>query len=92
MGISGHILGERKLRKLNRETGMDFDRAYNRNGQGEARMIDERGDCLHFWVDFRTMEVELLEFPMHWTSCPAPSPLRLARTRLAAHLQDQEGR
>jgi len=71
MGIGGHMLGARKLRQLNRMIpGYDFDRAYNRNGQGGARVIDEHGECLHYWVDFRTWEVELEERPIHWTSCP----------------------
>lgn len=71
MGISGHMLGEKKLARLNRETGNNFDRAYNRNGFGAARTFDERGECLHFAVNFKTLEVEMIEFPTHWSSCPS---------------------
>ena len=71
MGIGGHILGPRKLRELNRMIpGFDFDRAYNRNGVGGARMIDERGECIHFAVNYKTWETDMIEFPTHWASCP----------------------
>jgi hypothetical protein len=74
MGIAGHILGDRKLRQLNREfPGYDFDRAYRYHGPTYARMIDERGDCVHFECDHVTGEVRMIEFPTHWTSCPLRS-------------------
>jgi hypothetical protein len=71
MGIGGHMLGERKLRRLNRETGMVFDRAYNRNGTGVARIKDETG-CRHFFVSFQTWEFEEIPEPTHWWSCHHP--------------------
>ena len=69
MGIAGHILGERKLRALQRWSGIDFDRAYNRNGSGGARVI-ENGECRHYWVDFRAQTVEADPWAFHWYSCP----------------------
>lgn len=69
MGIGGHMLGPRKLRKLNRETGMEFDRAFNRDGVGGARLLDENGECRHYWINFRTMEIELVLNASHWSSC-----------------------
>lgn len=69
MGISGHILGDRKLRQTNRMTGMAFDRAYNRNGHGVGRLIED-GECKHYFIDFRTWETELILEPTHWASCP----------------------
>lgn len=69
MGISGHILGERKLRALQRWSGIPFDRAYNRNGAGGARVV-WHGICRHYWVDFREKRIELDPRPTHWHSCP----------------------
>lgn len=69
MGISGHILGERKLRALQRWSGIPFDRAYNRNGAGGARVV-WHGICRHYWVDFREKRIELDPRPTHWFSCP----------------------
>jgi hypothetical protein len=69
VGISGHILGDRKLRQVNRNTGMHFDRAYNRNGIGVGR-LQEDGQCVHYFIDFHTWEVEKILEPTHWTSCP----------------------
>lgn len=69
MGISGHILGARKLSKLNRETGIQFDRAFNRNGLGAGRVVSE-GECIaHYSIDFRNLVVELEAEPQHWWSC-----------------------
>jgi hypothetical protein len=75
MGISGHILGPRKLRRLQRETGLPFDRAYNRNGVGAARIVDDAG-CHHYWIDFRDYRVEPIDRPTHWSSCPTDPRLR----------------
>lgn len=69
MGISGHILGERKLRRVNRETGMEFDRAFNRNGRGIGRLVED-GICYHYFIDFSTWETERILQPTHWSSCP----------------------
>lgn len=68
MGISGHILGPRKLRKLVRETGMPFDRAYRRNNYGGGRVAYD-GTCLHYEIDFTTMSVMPIINPTHWSSC-----------------------
>lgn len=71
MGISGHILGERKLRQLNREfPGYNFDRAYRYHGPTYARAIDESGHCRHFMANHVLHEVTQIEDPMHWSSCP----------------------
>lgn len=69
MGIAGHILGEKKMRKLNRETGMNFDRAFNRNGQGVGRVLFGATDT-HYAIDFTTYEIAYIDDPTHWTSCP----------------------
>ena len=74
MGIGGHILGDKKLNRLNRDTGFNFDRAYNRNGYGEGRLIDEDGRCKHFSIDFPSMVVELDTKARHWVSCPPRTP------------------
>lgn len=73
MGVNGHMLGERKLRQLNRQTGMLFDRAYNRDGAGEARLWGADG-CEHYWVDYETWEVKREPHPVHWASCSASQP------------------
>lgn len=70
MGISGHILGDRKLRQLQRLTGLPFDRAYRYHDTGGARLIDEDGRCRHYIVNFRTGEALLQERTIHWSSCP----------------------
>lgn len=69
MGIGGHILGERKLRQLQRKTGVPFDRAYRRNHYCEARLVNG-SVCVHFTVDWQTGEVWEITQPIHWTSCP----------------------
>lgn len=70
MGISGHILGDRKLRQLNRESGMDFDRAYRYHGPYYARRINADGRCEHFVVNEVTWEAVPYLAEFHWTSCP----------------------
>lgn len=76
MGISGHILGERKLRRLIRETGLPFERAYNRNGVGQGRIIV--GDrCRHYWIDFEGWATREIQEPQHWTSCPPRGVIRI---------------
>ena len=69
MGIGGHILGPRKLRRLVKATGIPFDRAFNRNGDGGGRTIVD-GKCQHYDIDFRSMEVVKLECARHWETCP----------------------
>ena len=71
MGISGHVLGPRKLRRLNRLTDMDFDRAYNRNGEIQARKLVE-GVCVHFEVDaedWGVLPIPEVDLFGHWSSC-----------------------
>jgi len=72
MGIGGHMLGAHKLRQLNAMTGLNFDRAYNRNGLGGARLPHQDGSHDHYWVDFRTREVGVIEEPTHWWTCSHP--------------------
>ena len=74
MGISGHILGERKLRQLNREfPGYNFDRAFRYHGPTAARaMVD--GECKHFTCNHVTGEVTLDADAGHWSSCKERMP------------------
>ena len=69
MGIGGHILGEKKLRRLSRLSGLDLDRAYIRGHASEGRVIRD-GGCVHYAIDPSTGEHERINQPMHWTSCP----------------------
>lgn len=69
MGISGHILGARNLRRLNAELGTDFDRAYRLHHQGGGRRVNEQGQCEHYDFNLVTKEVTRDINPMHWTSC-----------------------
>ena len=68
MGISGHMLGEKKLRRLNNWSGMEFDRAFNRNGGGAARTIED-GACVHYVVDFEAKKISRNPDSGHWSSC-----------------------
>ena len=72
MGIAGHMLGERKLRRLVAWSGIPFDRAFNRNGEGVARLVVD-GRCVHFFVDYRAQTVERITSPTHWSSCRDPA-------------------
>lgn len=66
MGISGHILGERKLRALNREfPGYNFDRAFRYHGPTYAR---GEGD-VHYICNHVTGEVIPTPDAAHWSSC-----------------------
>lgn len=69
MGISGHMLSEKSLRRVNRNTGMNFDRAFIRNGYGQGRQVNEQGACEHYAFDPRTWEVTKDESANHWSSC-----------------------
>lgn len=69
MGIGGHILGPRKLRQISRDVGIDFDRAFNRNGYCVGRRLNEEGQCEHYEVDLVARTATLILDPMHWTSC-----------------------
>jgi hypothetical protein len=68
MGIGGHMLGDRKLRWVNRNTGMNFDRAFRYHDQGEGRFRNESGECEHWDINFRTWEVQRC-YDGHWASC-----------------------
>ena len=68
MGMGGHILGPKKLRKLNANTGLGADRAYRRGGYCEAR-VRVPGGCEHYEVDWVSWEARLVEAPFHWASC-----------------------
>jgi hypothetical protein len=70
MGISGHILGEKKLRRLRQATGLLLDRAYRRGQQCEGRVIEADGTCSHYRIDPLTEQYLRIERPLHWTSCP----------------------
>lgn len=70
MGIGGHILGPRKLRRLAVLTGLPLDRAYIRNHHSEGVVWTTTG-CQHYRIDTDTGEYT--EIPQeeiaHWTSC-----------------------
>lgn len=68
MGIAGHILGPRKLRKLCRLTGVTFNRAYNHNGYCEAVVWLDEG-CEHYLIDRDTHIATPFTPRCHWTSC-----------------------
>jgi hypothetical protein len=69
MGISGHILGDRKLRTLSERAGLDLARAYRRGAYCEAVVRD--GDtCHHYEIDYWTGEAVLLTGDVAWASCP----------------------
>ena len=72
MGISGHILGDKKLRKVARSTGVPFTSAFIRNREAQGVVIV--GDkCLHYWFDPKTWEATRVSNPTHWASCPERS-------------------
>lgn len=68
MGISGHMLSEKSLRRVNRRTGMNFDRAYIRGKYGEGRRIED-GECAHYCFSTKTWACEPVERGLHWSSC-----------------------
>lgn len=51
MGIGGHILGDNKLNRLRRETGIPFRRAYRRGSVGEACLPTDTG-CIHYMLRY----------------------------------------
>lgn len=65
MGIGGHMLGPKKLKRLATLTGLPLDRAYIRNGYSEGRTPDDR----HWEIDPKTGAYEEIIDPHHWTSC-----------------------
>ena len=71
MGIGGHMLGEKKLRRLSRLTGLALDRAYRRGRAAEGRVIED-GRCVHYSIDPVTGEHKRRsegEPLLHWSSC-----------------------
>lgn len=68
MGISGHILGPKKLRKLSGLTGLPLSRAYIRGNESEGVIWVEEG-CQHYDIDWRTGDYTLITSPSHWGSC-----------------------
>jgi hypothetical protein len=69
MGISGHMLGERKLRRLSERTGLPLDRALHRGHACEGRTVTD-GVCTHYDIDWDSGAHRLIEEPLHWSSCP----------------------
>jgi hypothetical protein len=70
MGIGGHMLGSRKLARLQRLTGLPIDRAYRRNHQCEGRVV-WGGTCHHFVIDYTTGKHRIITGRIiHWASCP----------------------
>lgn len=70
MGVGGHMLGPKKLRRLARLTGLPLERAYIRNGDAQGRTIED-GHCVHWAIDPYSGAYERISSPRtHWTSCP----------------------
>jgi hypothetical protein len=68
MGIGGHMLGPRRLRRLSALTGLDLRRAYIRGSQSEGTVWDG-DDHTHYAINPRTGEHKPIEDPFHWSSC-----------------------
>ncbi len=70
MGISGHILGPRKLRSLSRLTGLNLKRAYIRNGYSEGIVSNGRWH-VHVVIDpyKGSWYVRTVPYSGHWASC-----------------------
>lgn len=68
MGIGGHILGPKKLRRLSRLTGLALERAYTRDGDSEG-IVWNGDDHIHYRIDPYTGEHRALLNPNHWASC-----------------------
>lgn len=69
MGIGGHMLGQAKLHRLQRLTGLPLDRAFRRNGQCEGRVV-WGGACFHYDINWATGAHRVDPTAMHWASCP----------------------
>jgi len=70
MGISGHMLGPKKLRALSARSGLLLARATRRGFDCEGVVRD--GDtCHHYAIDYRTGRHQLIPDPWSWSSCPA---------------------
>ena len=69
MGIGGHMLGPRKLRRLRNLTGLNLRRAYIR-GRGCEGVVGEMGPGhIHYRIDPKVGDYEPIANPMHWGSC-----------------------
>lgn len=71
MGIGGHMLGSKKLKRLRDISGLtNIDRAYTRGNYTEARVL-MGSRHFHVRVDKTTGEWFPIEGDVtHWTSCP----------------------
>lgn len=69
MGIGGHMLGPRRLRRLQRITGLPLDRAFRRGRQCEGRVV-WGGRCFHYDIDWATGVHHVIPTVIHWVSCP----------------------
>lgn len=69
MGIGGHMLGEKSLRRLNRLTGLDLDRAYIRGNHSEG-VAYTGTTCVHYEINPKTGAWIVESDPIHWASCP----------------------
>lgn len=72
--FNGHILGPKKLRRLNAATGMNFDKASRPvTGWYVARTVHD-GHCHHYEINYWTGAItEETGQVMHWTTCPKGS-------------------
>jgi len=68
VGIGGHMLGEKKLRRLSEVSGLSLDRAYRRGRECEGRVV-AGGRCIHYEIDWDTGENKVIT-TTHWSSCP----------------------
>lgn len=69
MGIGGHMLGAKKLRKLSALTGLNLSRAYIRGPGSEGVVWHEDGTHSHYYIDPKTGQHKEDPHPMHWVSC-----------------------
>ena len=77
MGIGGHILGPKRLRRLNRDTGKQFDRAVIR-GHDATGVVWTPDGCEHYEIDERTWESVQIVDPVHWFTCNSMNRVGLA--------------
>jgi hypothetical protein len=70
VGIGGHIVGERKLRRLVAKTGLPLNRAYIVSSHyGQGVVWTETG-CRHYSFDPKSGDIlEEIHTPTHWTTC-----------------------
>jgi hypothetical protein len=73
MGLSGHVLSDRRTRTWGRRLGLPFARAMIRSGWGEGVVWTEDGRCEHWKFSPVTGELVFIDKPSHWSSCPGRS-------------------